>query len=218
LYHPASPKAIDMFLAERFGPIGLACHSTDTIRHRGEFLPAGAGIPSQARVGACLRGPSWWLSNWGRATAASCAEHWAAQGSHRVGGERHEFYILELSLGGRVFLPTANAELSGVRRLMSRPEALDLAKVVMEEPELDDASRRERNAGCADALRGGAAGGYTETLRQLLLRSRSSKLTLTERRLLDTARTHFVGEVSLVLRWPVETLEAMLPSVTEPQS
>jgi len=119
---------------------------------------------------------------------------------HRtVGASRATFYVLELAAGGKLLLPTDNTKLSALRMLISASHARRLLKLVATEPDADTTPWRERSAGYADALKEGDADGYTEILRQLLFRSATSTLNMTERRQLDTARAHFVSEVSIVL-------------------
>jgi CarD family transcriptional regulator len=132
-----------------------------------------------------------------------------------VGDEQPEFYVLELATGGKLLLPTATVEQSGVRQLISKADASKLVDLVTVEPEADDGPWRERSAVYADALRDGSPDGYTQTLRQLLFRSRSSKLTTTERRQLDAARGYFVAEVSVVLGKPAEDIEERLLAISD---
>jgi len=135
-----------------------------------------------------------------------------------LGGERHQFYVLELAVGGRLLLPTDKVRLSGLRRLISTSRARQLVSRITTEPAIDEAPLKQRIAVYADALRSGAAAGYTETLRQLLFRARAKPLSLTERRLLATAQAYFVGEISFVLERSAEKLEALLRSVTDPSN
>lgn len=135
-----------------------------------------------------------------------------------VGEERPEFYVLELAVGGTLLLPMHKVKQSGVRELISEAHARKLLKVVTTRPQADRASWRERAASHADALRDGAADGYTETLRQLLFRSTSNNLSMTETRQLTAARSFFVAEISSVLGQPAEQIEAQLLAVTDGDS
>jgi len=132
-----------------------------------------------------------------------------------LGQEQHEFYVLELCQGGKLLLPMAKVAPSGVRALISAAHARELTKTVTSEPQLDEGPWRERAEIYAESLRDGAADGYTETLRQLLFRSKNDKLTTTERRQFDTARAYFVAEISVVLDQPTAQIEAQLQAVTE---
>ena len=136
-----------------------------------------------------------------------------------VGQEQQEFYVLALTRGGKLLLPTANVEQAGVRALISQPKARALMKTVETAPEVDDTPAKERAALYADALRGGAADRYTEILRQLLFRSKSDKLSSADRRLLDIARAYFCSEIGAVLERPSERIaEQLISAVNGPRS
>jgi len=138
----------------------------------------------------------------------------AAIESREMGEQHLSFYVLELCGGGRILLPTDSEKVSALRALISASRAKKLMKRVTTEPEADDSPWRERTVLYAESLRNGDADSYTEVLRQLLFRSRSNKLNMTERRLLETARSFFVLEVGIALGRTAETINAQLRAVT----
>ena len=65
----------------------------------------------------------------------------------------------------------------------------------------------------AEALRSGSADCYTEILRELLSRSRSSKLSAGDQQSLNQAIAMFIGEVSVALDRTRDEVEADLRSI-----
>lgn len=132
------------------------------------------------------------------------------------GSERQEFYVLELARGGKLLLPITNVAQAGVRPLISATAARRLMKLVTTDPEIDEGGWKERTEQYTDALRGGEPERYTEILQQLLFRARTDKLSSTERRILETARTYFVAEIGVVLeQTPEEIVEQLTPAPPE---
>jgi len=138
----------------------------------------------------------------------------AGMEKREFGEAEQEFYVLTLDRGVRLLLPTSKVDAAGVRALVSPTKARELMRSVADEPTVDVTPWRERTTSYADALRQGAPEGYTDILRQLLFRSRSDKLSAIERRLLETARGYFVGEIGAVLELSSEQIDASLLSQT----
>lgn len=124
-----------------------------------------------------------------------------------LGEGAQSFYVLALERG-QVLLPVDKAIPDGVRTLVSPTKARALLKLVVTEPagagDKQDANSYE------DVLKTGAADDYTEVLRTLLHRGRSSRLSSGERRLLRVARDYFVREISVVLDKTVVEIEEAL--------
>jgi CarD family transcriptional regulator len=132
-----------------------------------------------------------------------------------VGGQQQSFYVLALTRRARLLLPKANIERHGMRALITKAEARKLVSSLTTEPSPSESSPRERVTSYETALRTGDAREYTDTLRQLLWRSRRHRLTPSEQSALKTARSYFVSEMGAVLNRTSQQLGAMLSSVTD---
>jgi CarD family transcriptional regulator len=132
----------------------------------------------------------------------------------QFGQGEQEFYVLELERTVRLLLPTAKLVAAGLRALISPTKARELMRSVAAEPTADSTPWRERTASYADELRDGAPERYTDILRRLLFRARSEKLTTIDRRLLETARNYFVGEIGVVLQRTPQQINTELQELT----
>ncbi len=128
-----------------------------------------------------------------------------------VGDSSQTFYVLGLSRGKKLLIPVENLPTAGVRELVSPGKARELLMQVTAKPAIPSPSFwRERAASHADGLRTGDADKYTEILQQLLHRARDEKLSATDQRTLEVARSYFVAEISSVLDRPADAIEAVL--------
>jgi RNA polymerase-interacting CarD/CdnL/TRCF family regulator len=138
------------------------------------------------------------------------------------GDGKQSFYVLELELdrGVKLMLPVGKVQQAGVRPLVTAQKARDLLKAVKDEVaptevKSDPASRKLRATGYAEALRSGSADRYTEILRELLSRSRASKLSAGEQQSLSLALAMFIGEMSAALGLPPDDVKASLHFTAE---
>ncbi len=138
----------------------------------------------------------------------------ASKETRNFGGHDAEFFILELSRGGRSLVPIGNVDQEGIRPLISANKARSLLKQLKERPELENKlGWKERAAIYTEGLRTGASDRYTDILQELLYRAAEDKLTSSEQRTLETARGYFVGEVATVLNKEPAQLERQLAGV-----
>lgn len=126
----------------------------------------------------------------------------------QFGDLRQEFYILELNRGGKSLVPTKHVESAGLRPLISAKRAKELLKQLKDVPKIDRSkSWKDRASQYSDGLRTGSPESYTAILQELMYRARADKLSTTETKMLETARSYFVAEVGEVLNIPAERLE-----------
>ncbi len=145
-----------------------------------------------------------------------------AMEEREFGDGKQVFYVLELELdrGVKLMLPVGKVQQAGVRPLVTPQKARDLLKAVKDEVapaevKSDPASRKLRATGYAEALRSGSADRYTEILRELLSRSRASKLSAGEQQSLSLALAMFIGEMSAALGLPPDDVKASLHFTAE---
>lgn len=135
---------------------------------------------------------------------------------------KEEFFVLELSRGGRSLVPTKNAEQAGLRPLVSQRKAKELLKSMKDQPIIDKTkSWKDRASKYSEGLKTGAPESYSKILQELMFRARADKLSTTETKMLETARSYFVAEVGEVLDMSMERIDkelseciaALLPDV-----
>lgn len=122
-----------------------------------------------------------------------------------------EFFILELNRGGRSLVPTKNIDQAGLRALISARRAKELIKSMRDQPTIDKSkSWKDRASKYSEGLKTGDPVEYTKILQELMFRARADKLSTTETKMLETARSYFLAEVGDVLDISPEKLEAQL--------
>ncbi len=127
------------------------------------------------------------------------------------GDVKQEFYVLELSRGGVSLVPVNNVEHAELRPLISANKARILIKRMRDEPRVDNSkSWKERAARYSEGLKTGSPDVYSQILQELLYRAKADKLSTTETKMLETARTFFISEVGEVLDMAVEKIDKQL--------
>jgi CarD family transcriptional regulator len=127
------------------------------------------------------------------------------------GGQKQEFYVLELARGGKSLVPTRNIDQMGLRPLVSQKQAKVLLKRFKEKPELDNGkSWKDRASRYAEGLKTGSPEIYTKIFQELAFRAKVDKLSTTETKMLETARSYFVGEVGEVLEMTADNIDAFV--------
>lgn len=132
--------------------------------------------------------------------------------SRDFGDRVQNFYVLGLTLGGKLLVPVDNLAQSGVRDLVSSDKARELLDAVVgagvaADPALSTGARA---AAYSDGLASGSADTYTEILRELMHRAREKKLSPQDQKVLRAARRNFIAEISAVLERPDAEIEAAL--------
>jgi RNA polymerase-interacting CarD/CdnL/TRCF family regulator len=138
------------------------------------------------------------------------------------GGATQSYYVLELEgdRHARLMVPVGRVMDAGIRALVSASKARELIKSIGDaaepgERKTDPASRKVRATGYNEALRSGSPDRYTNTVRELLARFRSGKLSPAEQLSLNQALGMLLGEVSAALGRTVEDVRAELCSIAE---
>lgn len=130
---------------------------------------------------------------------------------HAFGDTPQRFYVMAFTHGGKLMLPVDNVDKAGVRDLVTADKAREMLDTVRSPPEAEaNTYWKTRALTYADGLKSGDADRYTEILQQLLARARSSTLSASDSRMLQTARAYFLAEISTVLEEPTHVIEAVL--------
>jgi len=116
--------------------------------------------------------------------------------SHEVGGAKHTFYILRiLDNGVKVMIPTST---NGLREIMSQKE-VDAVFGVLREKEIsvESTTWNRRYREYKDKIDSGDPKQIAEVLRDLYLLKNDKDLSFGERKMLDTAKSLLVKELSI---------------------
>ncbi len=114
-------------------------------------------------------------------------------------GEKQQYYIMRLPLGDmRVMIPLRNANVIGIREVVS-DDGLEQALAVLQEEETAmPANWNQRYRANLEKIRSGDIKTVAEVMRNLVKRDQEKGLSTGERKMLDTARQIFVSELILV--------------------
>lgn len=114
-------------------------------------------------------------------------------------GEKQQYYIMRLPLGDmRVMIPLRNANVIGIREVVSN-DGLEQALAVLQEEETSmPANWNQRYRANLEKIRSGDINTVAEVMRNLVKRDQEKGLSTGERKMLDTARQIFVSELILV--------------------
>lgn len=131
--------------------------------------------------------------------------------SHTFGEEKLDFYVLELRRGGRSLVPIKNVAHAGLRQLVSARRARELLKSLRNEPNIDTTRTwKDRAAHYSQGLKTGSPESYTAILQELMYRARADKLSTTETKMLEIARSYFSAEIGEVLDISPEKIDQQL--------
>ncbi len=128
------------------------------------------------------------------------------------GGMRESFYVLRiLDTGVTIMVPVDNAEQVGLRRVMNTGEVASVYRILQErEVAIEPRPWNRRYRLYMDKLKSGSPFEIAEVLRNLLVLKGEKVLSFGERKMLDTARSLLVKEISLAKEVTEESVEADL--------
>lgn len=119
--------------------------------------------------------------------------------SQRVAGINQTFYILEI-LGNsmRIMIPTASSEHVGLRSIVNKQEALEVIDILKDRAiEIDSQTWNRRYREYMEKIKTGSIFEVAAVLRDLFLLSADKDLSYGERKMLDTAKSLLVKELSI---------------------
>lgn len=127
-------------------------------------------------------------------------------------GEHASFYKMRiLDTGVTILIPTRNAAQIGLRRIMDAGTVNSVYKILRKrEVVVEPKPWNRRYRQYMDKLKSGSPFEIAEVLRNLLLLKGEKVLSFGERKMLDTARSLLVKEISLAKSVPEEAVEADL--------
>ncbi len=119
--------------------------------------------------------------------------------SQKVAGINQTFYVLEI-LGNsmRIMIPTASSEHVGLRSVVNKKEASEVLKILKDRAiEIDSQTWNRRYREYMEKIKTGSIFEVAAVLRDLFLLSADKDLSYGERKMLDTAKSLLVKELSI---------------------
>ncbi len=128
------------------------------------------------------------------------------------GGKRESFFVLRiLDTGITIMVPINNTVQVGLRRIMDNRAVTSVYKILrVREVDVEPKPWNRRYRQYMDKLKSGSPFEIAEVLRNLLLLKGDKALSFGERKMLDTARSLLVKEISLAKATSEEAVEADL--------
>jgi CarD family transcriptional regulator len=136
--------------------------------------------------------------------------------SRVVNGEKHDFYILKVLENGMVIMiPTSNVDSVGLRCLIDVKEIPKVYAVMRTKREMlgDNQTWNRRYREYMEKIKTGSVYEVAEVYRDLLTLKVEKELSFGERKMLDTARTLLVKEISLAKKVKEEQIERDLAKI-----
>lgn len=116
-----------------------------------------------------------------------------------IGGKQQTFYVLNiLENGMRVMVPTANVDQVGMRDIVSSDEADKVFDVLKKREKIAESTTwNRRHREYMEKIKTGSVFEVARVLRDLYVLKSDKELSFGERKMLDTARSLLVREISL---------------------
>ncbi|MBN2062567.1 MAG: CarD family transcriptional regulator [Deltaproteobacteria bacterium] len=119
--------------------------------------------------------------------------------SQEISGFRQDFYIIRiLENNMKIMVPTQNADNVGLRELIGQKEVPKLYSILKKRDVIvDNQTWNRRYREYMDKIKTGSVFEVAEVYRDLLILKEEKDLSFGERKMLDTARSLLVKEISL---------------------
>jgi len=136
--------------------------------------------------------------------------------TREISGQKHTFYILRiLENGMKIMVPTKNAINIGLRQIISKEKVKEVFSVLKEKETTIGNSQtwNRRYREYMEKIKTGSVLEVAQVLRDLYLLKFGKELSFGERKMLDTARTLLVKELSIAKNVKEEHVEAELKNI-----
>jgi CarD family transcriptional regulator len=132
-----------------------------------------------------------------------------------LGGTERSFYILKVVENGmKIMVPVETASAAGLRPVMSRKEGKKVFEILRsDEVAVRTQPWNRRYREYMEMLKSGSPFEVAKVLRDLFRLKSEKDLSFGERRLLDTARSLLVTELSLALKTKEQNIEKEIHSI-----
>ena len=135
--------------------------------------------------------------------------------SQEISGCRQDFYIIRiLDNNMKIMIPTQNVDSVGLREIIGQKEVPKLYSILKKrDVVIDNQTWNRRYREYMDKIKTGSVFEVAEVYRDLLILKLEKELSFGERKMLDTARTLLVKEISLAKRVKEEQVEKDLDRI-----
>ena len=126
-----------------------------------------------------------------------------------ISGFRQDFYIIRiLDNNMKIMIPTKNVENVGLREIIGRKEVPKLYSILKKRDVIvDNQTWNRRYRDYMDKIKTGSVFEVAEVYRDLLMLKEDKDLSFGERKMLDTARSLLVKEISLAKKVEEKKIE-----------
>lgn len=135
--------------------------------------------------------------------------------SQEISGCRQDFYVMRiLDNDMLIMIPTSNVDNVGLRDIIGQTEVSELFSILKKRDiEIDNQTWNRRYREYMDKIRTGSVFEVAAVYRDLLILKMEKDLSFGERKMLDTARTLLVKEISLSKNVAEEQVEKDLDQI-----
>ena len=135
--------------------------------------------------------------------------------SKEIAGTKRNFYILRiLENGMKIMIPTDNVEQVGLREIMSEEQVGEVYDILKErDVPVDKQTWNRRYREYNEKIKTGSPYEIAEVLRDLYLLKFDKDLSFGERKMLDTARSLLIKELSLAKGTDEESVEEEIRNI-----
>ncbi len=138
--------------------------------------------------------------------------------SRRIAGEDHSFYVLKiLGSDATIMVPLANVEMVGLRKIMKKSMIPKVYSILQDKTDdtFDNQTWNRRYREYTEKIKTGCAMEVARVLRDLYMLKHGKELSFGERRMLDTAKTLLVKELSVAKKIKEEKVEEELDQLMQ---
>ena len=132
-----------------------------------------------------------------------------------IAGNRHKFYIMKIiDTGMTIMVPTGNVRSVGLREVINSSE-VDIVYDILKERDIsiNEQTWNRRYREYMDKIKTGSIYEIAEVLRDLMLLRYEKELSFGERKMLDTARTLIVKELSIAQEMAEEDVDEEIDEI-----
>jgi len=135
--------------------------------------------------------------------------------NRKISGCQEDFFVMRILENNMIIMiPSSNAENVGLRQIINRSEVLKVYSILKERDMSVDGSQtwNRRYRDYMDKIKSGSVFEIAEVYRDLSTVQKDKELSFGERKMLDTARSLLVKEISLAKNMKEEDVERDIQS------
>ncbi len=135
--------------------------------------------------------------------------------NRKISGCQEDFFVMRILENNMIIMiPSSNAENVGLRQIINRSEVLKVYSILKERDMSVDSSQtwNRRYRDYMDKIKSGSVFEIAEVYRDLSTVQKDKELSFGERKMLDTARSLLVKEISLAKNMKEEDVERDIQS------